>query len=567
MSPRVPALVAALNLAACTEHAPAWYNLTDEAPATTGDPSSGGSFAPTSAAAGGDSSGGEPTTSTGDWTTSTGDWTTGPAAATTSGESTSAAPANEPPTVALALSPEVIGGAGAVELSVEVSADVVEIDVVYRGETVATLSPADFPYQFEVTSQAKCDGAESLTVVARDAESLTADDVRMLTCSLPMSGSEAYKVKLPGETQSLVHGVAVLGDGFVAVGALDGQLAVWRVGPDLQVLAGWPRVLADWTAIPGLAALESAAVGVTVDADQNIIVAGNTMNAGVKTSYVVKLNAAGSRIAPEAQGLPDEEAAGVAVTPGGSIVVVGAVRTAVQPAAYDWRVWGHTKLGQAPWVDTLPLGPGDDPDPPNDRSERARAVVVLPSGEILVVGEREYKKIKVSTTYVRASWQRYSSTGARIGDLWTSDANGSEKSHDAADAVVILTNDEFVISGWARVKLGQSPQVWSRRFQQGKAQDFRIEQALTAEAKGIGHDREGNLIVATTLTAAGQLDAWAFAFHGWALPAVWSQPPYGDVQGWDGYTSLVCTEWGYCLAGGFLTVNGTLVGFLRLHNP
>ena len=73
--------------------------------------------------------------------------------------------------------------------------------------------------------------------------------------------------------------------------------------------------------------------------------------------------------------------------------------------------------------------------------------------------------------------------------------------------------------------------------------------------------------MATTLTAAGQLDAWAFAFHGWAQPAVWSQPPYGDVQGWDGYTSLVCTEWGYCLAGGFLTVNGTLVGFLRLHNP
>ena len=289
------------------------------------------------------------------------------------------------------------------------------------------------------------------------------------------------------------------------------------------------------------------------------------MKAGVKTYYVAKLNAAGSRLA-EAQGMPEEEAAGVAVTAEGVIVVAGAVRTAAQPPAYDWRVWGYAKLGQAPWVDTLPLGPGETLDIFNDRSEHARAIVVLPSGELLVVGEREYRQLD-QKTYVRASWQRYSSVGARVGELWTSDANGAESSHDAANAVVVLTGDEFVISGWARTTLGQSPQVWSRRFQQGEAQDFRLEPASTAEAKGIGHDREGNLVVATTLTASGQLDAWAFAFHGWALPNVWAQPPYGDPQGWDGYTSIACTDWGYCLAGGFLTVGDALTGFLRLHNP
>ena len=84
---------------------------------------------------------------------------------------------------------------------------------------------------------------------------------------------------------------------------------------------------------------------------------------------------------------------------------------------------------------------------------------------------------------------------------------------------------------------------------------------------GIGHDRERNLIVATALTTQGQLDAWTFAFHGWALPTVWSQPPYGDPQDWDGYTSIACTDWGYCVSGGFLTVNGKIVGFLRLSNP
>ncbi len=562
MSPRILAVLAVLSLAACPAHAPAWYGLTDEAPATTSDLDSGGSSPSTSVADGPDtadtSSASEPTPTTGDWTTGAVSGTT------TSGESTGE-PINDPPTVALALSPEIVEAAGAVELSIEVSRDVVELDVVYRGEIVATLPPTDFPYHFEVTSQAKCDGSEGLSVIARDAQGLVADDAKMLACSLPASGSEAHKAKLPGDTQSLVYSVAVLGDGFVAAGVMDGQLVVWRVGPDLQILPGWPRVLADWTAIPNLAALDSAAVGVTVDATQNIIVAGNTVKAGVKTYYVAKLNAAGSRLA-EAQGMPEEEAAGVVVTADGVIVVAGAVRTAAQPPAYDWRVWGHANLGQAPWVDTLPLDAAEEPDVSNKRSEHARAVVVLPGGELLVVGEREYRKLG-KDTFVRASWQRYNGLGMRVNDLWTSDANGPGTSHDAANAVVVLPGDEFVISGWARAKLGQSPHAWSRRFQKGKALDFRVEPVPPAEAKGIGHDREGNLIVATTLTSAGQLDAWVFAFHGWALPAVWSQPPYGDAMGWDGYTSIACTDWGYCLAGGFLTVGDELTGFLRLHNP
>lgn len=561
------ALVLALGSAACTEHAPSFGRLSLSDGGTTepltGDSSGGGSF-PTSNAADdpltGDTSSSEPGTSTGE--------TTGPAAPeTTTGGDTTAAPVNEPPTVALALTPESIAAAGVVQLALEVSADVVEVDVVYRGEVVATLAPAAFPFDFEVTSQARCNGDEAIRVVARDAEGLTGDDAKVLACSLPASGSEAHQAQLPGTTLSMVHSVAVHGDGFVAAGVLDGQLAVWRVGPDLQVLPGWPRGLAQWTAIPGLAALDSAAVGVAVDADQNIIVAGNTVKAGARTYYVVKLNAAGSRIAPEAQGLPDEEAAGVAITPAGLIVVAGAVRTAVQPPAYDWRVWGHAQLGAAPWVDTLPLGPDELPDLLNARSERARAVVALPGGELLAVGEREYQKLDVAKPYLRASWQRYDSDGVRVGNLWSSDANGVVEWLDAANAVVVLSKDEFAISGWARAKLGQPPQVWSRRFEQGKATDYRLEPGTTAEARGIGHDRERNLVVATMLTSTGQLDAWALAFHGWAAPPVWSQPPYGDVQGWDGYTSIACTVWGYCVTGGFLTVDGMVTGFLRLHNP
>lgn len=564
MDMRRLALVLALGSAACTEHAPSFGRLTlsdDDSTGTLSGVSSDSGDLPTSTADStttSDASSGEADTS--------GDATTGPAVDVTTSDESTAAPVNEPPTVALALSAENMTAAGVVELAIEFSPDVVEVDVTYRGEVVATLPPAAFPFQFEVTSQRKCDGDEPLGVVARDAEGLTANDARVLTCSLPASGSEAHQVLLSGT--SMVNAVALLGDGFVAAGVLDGKISLWRLGPDLQVLPGWPRSVANWTAIPGLAELDSAAVGVVVDADQNIIVAGNTQQGGAKTYYVVKLNADGSRLEPEAQGMAEEEAAGVAVTPAGVIVVAGAVRTSVQPVAYDWRVWGHAKLGKgAPWADTLPLGPGEGPDPPNWRSERARAVVVMPTGDLLVIGDREYRKLDKPDSYLRASWQRYSSSGERVGQLWTSNANGAPTWHDGANAVVVVSEDEFVITGWSRAKLGQTPQVWSRRFEKGVAEDYRIEPGLTAEAKGIGRDREGNLVVATVLTTPGQLDAWSFAFDGWAVPAVWSQPPYGDPQGWDGYTSITCTDWGYCAAGGFSTVNGTLTGFLRLHNP
>ncbi len=510
---------------------------------------------------------------TGEWPSETSSSTSG-TVETTSGDTTSgdttagdttAAPVNEPPSVALALSPEAIGAAGPVQLSIEVSDHVVELDVVYRGEVVATLPPEAFPYAFEVTSQRKCNNQEALTVVARDGEGLVADDTRELTCSLPASGSEAHQVLLPGKTSSMVHAVAVHGDGFVAAGALDGRMVVWRVGPDLQISPGWPRTIANWTGIGGLAALDSSAISVAVDADENIIVAGNTTKNFVTSYYVVKLNAAGARLA-EAQGGQHEEAAGVVVTPDGLIVVVGSVKTSQQPVSYDWRVWGHAGLGNGPsWIDTLPVGPDEKEDGTNQRSERARAVAVLNSEELLVVGERDYQGQKDSSPATRASWQRYGLGGERIGTPWTSPMETGV--HSGANGVVVLSGDVFALTGWMRSKLGQAPQAMSWRIQGGVLTDYRIAPVGLAEGRGLSRDREGNLVVASLMTNGGQLDAWSFAFAGWAAPKVWNAAPYGTPEGWDGYTAVTCTNWGYCLDGGFVTIDGALVGLLRLHNP
>ncbi len=551
MSRLALAAFAALGLAGCPD-APTYDDFPGLAPPTG---SSGGES--------GSSTELIPTTMTpGDDTDEPG--TTSPQSTSSGAETTTTTPVDEQPTISLTLTPAEVMVAGPVELMIEASADVVGVDVVYRGDVIALdVPPAEFPLTFEVTSQAKCNGAEPIKVIAHDAASQMGQDSQVLTCMLPASGSTADQDVLPGTTMSMVHAVAVHGDGFVVVGVRDGRMVVWRVGFDLEVLPDWPLTLADWTAKEDIAQLESAAVAVTVDAKQNIIVAGNTVEAGVKTYYVVKLNADGERMA-EAQGEAEEEAAGVAVTADGVIVVAGAVRTSKAPDAFDWRVWGHAKPGeQKPWVDTLPLGPGEKQDLGNIRSERARAIAALPDGDLVVVGERDLQKIGESVPQSRASWQRYTATGERVGDLWTS---GGEASFlDAANAIVLLPGG-FALTGWARDEMGKSARVWSRHFEDGVATHFRVEPLVTAEGKGVASDREGKLVVAALRTEDKQLDAWAFAFADWAQVPEWSQLLF-DPEGFDGYNGIACTDWGHCLAGGFRTEAGKITGFIRLHNP
>ncbi len=475
-------------------------------------------------------------------------------------------PPDQPPTVLLMLDPEAIKKAGPVLLDIEVSDDVVGVDVFYKDAVVeASVPPSAFPFEFAVTSKLQCDDEQTLEVIAHDGEGLSASATATLTCDLPAAGSEVARRELPGTTASVINAVAVLDDGFVAVGALDDRMVVWRLGPDLTVLRGWPRTLGAWSEIAGIGALPSSATAVTLDPDGNIIVAGNFKKNGTTISYVGRLDPEGTLIA-EAPGLPHEEVAGVVVAVDGTIVTAGRIKTSNLPA-FDWVVWGHKELGGEPWSNVLPLGLDEAPDPPNDRSERAWALGALPDGDVVAVGEREYLKIGVPDPHTRASWQRYDTDGHRVGSLWTS--TGGDEMEDAANAVVVLPDASFVLTGWRRAEPGQAAEVISWRLVSALLEESRTEAGVTAEGKGIARDREGKLVVAATLTQAGQLDALAFAFGlgDPGSPRLWTQTPLGEPTVEDGYNAVACTTWGYCLTGGLVTKGAEKVGFLRLHHP
>ncbi len=558
MSRRSLALLSLVGMSACPD-APSYDDFPGLPPPTTSGTTVDSEPAPTSGVSDTDD---EQSTEDEPGPTST----TGEDVTTTSGDTTAVVPMDGPPTIDLL--PLNIDAAGPLRLEVVLSADVTEYEL-FQGEmSLGTFSPNDPTFEFPVTSQIQCKALGSFRAVAHDAERLEAEDSEPLDCSLPTSGSEALNQPLPGKTVSRVHAVAALDDGYVVAGEMDDRLTVWRLGPDLEVLGGWPRGLANWTAIGELKNLPSSATAVVVDAAQsnNILVAGHTVKGGAKVYYVARLTQSGS-LRGEDQGLPHEEAAGLVVTPEGAVVVAGAVKTSNVPK-FDWRVWGYSELTERkvePWSDTLPLGPGEKPDEMNLRSERARAAAVLPTGEILVVGEREFFAVMAKEPFTRVSWQRYTSTGQRVGPLFTSTKDPS--AHDAANAVVVLPVDEFAITGWTRKTLADPPRMLSWHFAGDVPMEYKIEPGVTAEGKGIARDRVGNLVVAAELRANNQSDAWAFAISDWSGGQHWTTAPHGEPGPADAYHAVACNEWGYCLTGGFLTVEGAVTGFVRLHNP
>ena len=82
--------------------------------------------------------------------------------------------------------------AGEVQLALEVSDDVVEVDVLYGDALVATAPIGAFPYTFDITSQNMCDGPRTFTVIVRDAAGQTDAATADLYCQLPAPGSEEY---------------------------------------------------------------------------------------------------------------------------------------------------------------------------------------------------------------------------------------------------------------------------------------------------------------------------------------------------------------------------------------
>lgn len=546
-----------LPVLACTEYAPAYLNLTDEAPDTTGStavsfpgPASTASTEPEN-----------PTTSTSGSSASGDD-----AESTSSGESsdeTSSPPANAPPEVySFAANPDEIGKPGAVQLELAASADVVEVDVWHGGELLGTYAAADFPVTFDVTSQNTCQGSQEFTATVRDAEGLTADSLPAdLFCQLPAPGSEAYTQKLNGVSSALGSAVALMPDGGVIVaGTLDGRMMLWRLDATLTPIGGWPKTIKDWT-LAGLGAKESGATAVGVDGTGAIIVAGFYKNGIAFRRYTAKLNDAGTLLWEDPGLVDGEEIAGLAVSELGDVVVAGSIRKTPldENPTYDAGTWGYPHdypYAAERWSDVF-THPATDPKPDelNLLSERWRAVLALPGGRFVVIGEREYKDDDWKV-YPRATVLQFED-GSRTGDLWTT--SGQPYASNVAMAGT-LTSTGFAVAGWCRVKGPNAvAQACYQIFNEDDSDPLVYAEPTDTQATclGVAQDRENRLVLGCYRTVPGQTDAWVFASRGAGFPLAWSQTY--DQGGWDFAAAVTCDGWGMCTWVGTTMENGVAV--------
>lgn len=470
------------------------------------------------------------------------------------------------------LSKDQIAEPGEVDLLLDASDDVVEVDIWYGDTMLATLPITAFPYTFDVTSQTMCDGMQTFTVTVRNAEGLEDSEPAELLCQLAAPGSEIYTSLFPGMSSSGGTAVAALPDGAVIVaGVLDGRMALWRLDPDGKLLPNWPKTITSWTVTDGVGDKESTASAVAVDPLGVIVVAGNIKSGFTTQRYLARLNDEGQPLW-EDPGLKDgEEISGLAIAATGEIAAGGAVRTNPDDPnpAFDSSTWVYPNgyhPSQGAVVPDVFGQPDTDPvpDAPNERTERARAVVARGDGGFIVFGEREYKDGSLKI-YNRATAQRYTNAGLRDGALWTSP--GLKFFHDAALAATV-TETGFLAAGWCRHNVPNAlRQVCVQEFDaDGALVGFFAETSPTqAEARAVAKDRELKTVLGGFLSKPGQTDAWVFASRGADQPLAWSQRYNGGD--WDFATGVGCDLWGRCTWVGSTVVDGAMVLIVSQRQP
>ena len=486
--------------------------------------------------------------------------TAGPATAGTS-EGTE----NAPPVIELfAVQPGHLGEAGPALVQLAASEDVVTARLYLDGVELAALTPAAFPHVYEALS-AKDNGERVFKVVVEDAEGLTATAEATLTVQLPPAGAQKCLFVDGEAVSSVVAGLVYTDAAIVAVGTRDTgvgfRATVWKLGPDhCEVLPGWPKTIADWTADPALAAVPSRASAIAVDEAGNLAIGANLTKDGKPQRYVAFLNPDGARLW-EKPGKVGEEVAGIAVTPE-TVVAVGWQRTSENPVRTDAMLWRHLEGGGV-WAQTLkaPFAAGEFPDELNSYSEWARAVLYDPgTGLVSVVGDRELK-VNANEVFRRSFIARVVPLGGPVGEPWTS--SGDVLPNDGTNAIGSC-DGEILLGGWARDKPLDTPlQPLVRWIGDDGIPDKRLVEAMPAtQTHGVACDREGKIVHAAS-RLSGQIDARVFAFADPLGPRIWYEQ---GTPGDDAAGALACGGRGFCAWGGFRTQDGKLLAVVRVHH-
>ena len=529
-----------------------------------------------------------PTTSAGSGVqTVTGDEeTTGPST-TSSGdnpESSSGDAVNQPPWIEMfATDDDYIDEAGPLMLTLSASDDhaVVKVRLYLDGVKLADLTPADFPYVYDVLS-AKFNGDQRIfKVVVEDAEGLTAEkQADPVKVWLPASGTEKciFKDEVDGAILSIISALTYTPTGEILAvgtrgppGAL--RLTAWLIDPNsCMAVPGWPKSPANWSDDDKFKMTMSVGTAVAVDEDGNLIVAGNLLVDNKPQGYVALLNSSGSLLWEKAGQVGDEITSVAAGTAQFSnrVYVGGAQRTSDNPVRTDGAVWVYVADGksvfiQPPFTLRAPFTPDEfDLDDLNWRSEWVRALVMQPStGTVLAVGEREFKVSDV-LIYTRTFTARFHPLGGGVGVPWTFESDASFV-HDAVRSVAAC-GDGFVAGGWTRDEPPNAkPQpmiFWLA--QDGTATDYRAELPLAStQINGVACDREGK-IVSAGIRSEGPTDAQVFAVTDAIGPRVAYEK---GVPGEDGAGAVACDSRGFCAWGGYRTANAKPFAVVRVHHP
>ena len=301
----------------------------------------------------------------------------------------------------------------------------------------------------------------------------------------------------------------------------------------------------------GVASAVVGLTGVAVDADLNIITVGIAFVAGEPRMYLARFHP-DATLHWEVLGELPTEAHGVGVQADGTIWVAGAVRTNDVPERWDLATWVYGPDKQAHGQDIY----NDPDDKLKLRSERGRAVAVLPGGRVVVAGTRE---VFVNAQYkaaLRGVALIYEGKGKRVGE-WTSP--GDKLLYDEILAAV-ATNTGVALCGYAKDPDDPNgkPQILVRWHDAGLAEEKAPRLEITPGGgicNAVGYNREGATIVGAAVNKLGQgNNQWIFAVRDAAQPLVEYMQRDGLDSGDDRVLALVCDY--MCAWAGFEEVDG-----------
>jgi len=484
--------------------------------------------------------------------------------------SSSGTPVNEPPKIeSFAADPPHLEEAGASQIKLATSPDVVVARLSLNGEQIFEGPPEKFPFVYEALS-AKYNFPHIFGIEVEDAEGLKATDTAELTVQLPQPGVEKCLFKDSGANASEVAALTYTRKAIYAVGRRDTgagfKLTVWALDPDHceVVLPGWPKTIASWTGDPDLGDLASSGAAVAIDEDGNLAIGGNLTVDGKIQPYVALLTSNGARLW-EKTGSPGEELAGLAAFSeqfSNRLVGVGWRRTSENPVRTDAMAWTYQAFGESVTISSqtlkAPFSPDEEPDQANWRSEWARAVLVK-GGVAFIAGEQEFKD-QEGNIYSRAFLAKLHPLGS-IEVLWTS--WGVHEVHDAARSIS-RCGENLITGGWDRGKGDAKPEpliVWFSA--DGTFADARPDALPWTQTNGVACDREGKIVSGGT-RLSGESDAQAFTVPGGSGQRTWYEQ---GVTSPDAIGAVACDPRGFCATGGFRSANAEPYAVVRVFHP